>query len=76
MAGQSVEVGWFPSYVGIDNRTTLIIAAVAGGIMFLILLAMIHRLKRKRAQRIERRHKIREMAEEEILRDERRGGRR
>ena len=75
VAGESVEVGWFPSYVGISNKNTMIIMAVIGVILLLILLSMVHRLKKKRQQRIERRHKIREMAREEMLREERRNRR-
>lgn len=63
---EDVEKGWFPSYLGISNRATVII----GVIVVLLLIARIwigmEAAKRKRRKKIERQRKIQELAMQQL----------
>lgn len=70
IAKEAVEVGWFPSYIGISNKTTIVIMVILGVLLLLVLwiLVMRARLKRQRARK--RREMIREKARLEYLEEE------
>lgn len=63
---EDVEKGWFPSYLGISNRATIII----GVILVLLLIARIwigvEAAKRKRRKKLERQRKIQELAMQQL----------
>jgi len=63
---EDVEKGWFPSYLGISNRATVVI----GVILVLLLIARIwigvETAKRKRRRKLERQRKIQELAMQQL----------
>ena len=63
---EDVEKGWFPSYLGISNRATVII-----GLLLVLLLAAriwigMEAAKRKRQKKLARQRKIQELAMQEL----------
>lgn len=68
ISNEDIEVGWFPSYIGISNQTSVIALGVATFVLALIVLRIVNktrsRIRRKKA------HKalVREMAREELRR--------
>ncbi len=66
VAGETIRVGWFPSYVGISNRDSMIIVGVIGLFLVFFLIRAINQLNNSRRNRRRRREYIRERAEEEL----------
>ena len=66
---ESVEKGWFPSYIGISNRVSLIILIVLVILFVLYSIVMFLRMKEKRRRRKIRQRKIMRMAEEEARKE-------
>lgn len=63
---ENVEKGWFPSYLGISNRATVII-----GVLLLILIVIrvwvgVEAAKRKKRKMMERQRKIQELAMQQL----------
>ena len=69
LAGETVDVGWFPSYVGISNRNTLIIVGVIGVILLLLLMRSINRIRSHAKNKRAHRQRVRELAEEEARKE-------
>ena len=63
---EDVEKGWFPSYLGISNRASVII----GVILLLLIVARVligmEAAKRKRRKKLERQRKIQELAMQQL----------
>jgi D-alanyl-D-alanine carboxypeptidase (penicillin-binding protein 5/6) len=67
---ESVETGWFPSYIGISNRTTVIILVILSVILLFVLWIVILRRRAKRRRERLRRKQIRERARQKYLDEE------
>ena len=63
---EDVGEGWFPSYVGISNTTTMIIVGVVLVIVLLLLWIQVAKAKAKRRRKKLRQEKIRRMAMEQL----------
>lgn len=69
VASVDVEEGWILSYVGISNRSTLIMGFLVLMLVALLILRSVNRARIKKKQRIARRNRIRDMAEEELKKE-------
>lgn len=67
---EDVKEGWPTSYLGISNRTALIMGIVLGVLVFFMIIVTVIRIVHKIRKRRERKRKIMEMAREEMLQEE------
>lgn len=63
---EDVEKGWFPSYLGISNTATVMIAAIIVLLLIARIWIGIETTKRKRRKKLERQRKIQELAMQEL----------
>lgn len=63
---EDVEKGWFPSYLGISNTATVIIAAILVILLLARIWIGIEAAKRKKRKKLERQRKIQELAMQEL----------
>lgn len=63
---EDVEKGWFPSYLGISNTATVIIAAILVILLLVRIWIGIEAAKRKKRKKLERQRKIQELAMQEL----------
>lgn len=75
LAKEDIETGWFPSYVGISNKATIIICAVIVILLIFRIWFTAYRAKRRRQKRMARQKKIEQMAREELMREKERNER-
>lgn len=71
VAEEDVNVGWFPSYIGISNKATVIIAAVLFLILLLIIVRIVNKIKSKLRRRRAKKAKIRAIALKMLEEEER-----
>lgn len=71
-----VPVGWFPSYIGISNRTTVIICVIAGLFVLLLIVRAVNKAKMRRRKKARRKQMIMEMARKQVEEERKRGFRR
>ena len=64
---QDIEIGWFPSYIGISNNMSVVIASVLCVIAVLMVMALIARLVNMRKRKKIRKRRIRRLAEQQIM---------
>lgn len=55
---ENVDVGWFPSYIGISNRMTVIIVAVLALLVLLLIVRAVNKAKARKRREILRKRKI------------------
>ena len=67
---ESVEAGWFPSYIGISNRMSIVILAAAVCLLALLGYITAARARARRKRRIARERRIMRLAEEEWRREQ------
>ena len=63
---EDVAEGWFPSYLGISNMTTMVICGVAVLIVILYVWLQVAKAKARRRRQKLRKEKIRHMAMEQL----------
>lgn len=67
---EDIEVGWFPSYLGISNLATIIICAILVVAVTLILSIAIARARYRRRKKLLKKQRIMEIAMEEMRREQ------
>lgn len=63
---EDVEKGWFPSYVGISNTATIVIAAILVILLVIRIWIGMEAAKRKKMKKLERQRKIQELAMQQL----------
>lgn len=63
---EDVEKGWFPSYLGISNRATVVIGIILVLLLIVRIWIGMEAAKRKRIKKLERQRKIQELAMQEL----------
>ncbi len=69
---KDVKKGWFPSYLGISNRATVIILCVLGVILIIFMIMALIGANARRRRRKARQERIRKLAMEEARKEEER----
>ena len=72
---ESVGTGWIPSYIGISNKTTIIVLFVIFLIVSLLMLRTVNKAKTKARRRKLRKERIKQLAMEELMREHERNNR-
>ena len=72
---ESVGTGWIPSYIGISNKTTIIVIFVIFLIVSLLMLRTVNKAKTKARRRKLRKERIKQLAMEELMREHERNNR-
>ena len=67
---EDVAEGWFPSYFGISNFTTVVICVVGVLILCIYIWIVIERAKAKRRKALRRKQQIERIAMEQLRREE------
>ena len=70
-AGEGVNVGWLPSYLGISNRVTIIICVVIILFVSLLITRGINKARMKKRRKKIRQQKINELAKQRIKEEQR-----
>lgn len=66
VAVKDIEEGWFPSYVGISNKATLIGGGIIVLLILLIILRIIHGIKNRKLRKAAHKAKVRAMAKRQM----------
>ena len=66
VAAKGIKEGWFPSYVGISNKATMIGGAVLALLLILIIISIIAGARRRRIRKREHKAKVRAMARKQL----------
>ena len=69
---ENVGIGWFPSYVGISNLTTIVILSILGVFIAAFLWVASVRARAMRKKKRIRKRKLRRIAEQQIREEEER----
>lgn len=67
---QSVNTGWFPSYIGISNNMTVILIVLIILILMFLLWILKQKIRAKRIRKMKRERMLRRKAEEALKREE------
>ena len=72
---ESVGTGWIPSYIGISNKTTIIVVFIFFFIVFFLIVRAINKTKTRARKRRLRKERIKQLAMEELMREQERNNR-
>ena len=72
---ESVGMGWIPSYIGISNKTTIIVVFIFFFIVFFLIVRAINKTKTRARKRRLRKERVKQLAMEELMREHERNNR-